>query len=230
MTRILKKKTYWRIVNKITNKCKASRIPPLFSNTNFVTDCKMKANIFINFFSDQCKLIANVSVLPMFSYVTNSRNGIIQINEQEILSLIRGINAAKSSGPDEISGRMLLLCDSSLVHPLKLIFENILSTGIYPEMWKPANVTLIHKKGEKYLAGNYRPISLLPICGKIFEKIVFNQLYYYFTNNNLISIHQSGFRPGDSTTNQLIDFVNEIHEAFDDHSSLEVRGVFFRSS
>ena len=121
---------------------------------------------------------------------------------------------------------MLLHCDSSLVHPLKLIFENILSTGIYPEIWKLASVTSIHKKGGKYLAGNYRPISLLPICGKIFEKIVFNQLYYYFMNNNLISKHQSGFRPGDSTTNQLIDFVNEIHKAFDDHSSLEVRSVF----
>ena len=45
-------------------------------------------------------------------------------------------------------------------------------------------------------------------------------------NNNLISKHQSGFRPGDSTTNQLIDFVNEILKAFDDHSSLEVRSVF----
>ena len=78
----------------------------------------------------------------------------------------------------------------------------------------------------KYLAGNYRPISLLPICGKMFEKIVFNQLYYYFMNNNLISKHQSGFRPGNMTTNQLIDFVNEIHKAFDDHSSLEVRSVF----
>ena len=161
------KKTYWRIVNKIINKCKASRIPPLLSNNNFVTDSKMKANIFINFFSDQCKLIANTSVLPMFSYVTTSRIGIIQINEQEILSLIRGINAAKSSGPDEISGRMLLLCDSSIVHPLKLIFENKLSTGIYPEIWKLANVTPFHKKGEKYLAGNYRPISLLPMWQNI---------------------------------------------------------------
>ena len=223
MTRILQKKTYWRIVNKIMNKCKASRIPPLLSNTNFVTDCKMKGNIFINFFSDQCKLIANASVLPMFSDVTNSRIGILQINEQEMLSLIRGINAAKSSGPDEIFGRMLLLCHSSIVHRLTLIFENILSTGIYPEIWKLANVTPIHKKGEKYLAAK---LQTHPICGKIFEKIVFNQLYYYFTNNNLISKHQSGFRPGHSTTNQLIDFVNKIHKAFDDHSSLEVRSVF----
>ena len=73
---------------------------------------------------------------------------------------------------------------------------------------------------------NYRPISLLPICGKIFEKTIFNSLYKYFNTNNLITKNQSGFRPGDSTTNQLLYLVNEIHEAFEDPKSLEVRAVF----
>ena len=70
----------------------------------------------------------------MFLYVTNAHLGLVQINEQEILSLIRGINHAKSGGPDEISGRMLILCDTSLVYALKLIFENVLSTGIYHQV------------------------------------------------------------------------------------------------
>ena len=73
---------------------------------------------------------------------------------------------------------------------------------------------------------NYRPISLLPICGKIFEKIIFNNLYKYLNANNLITKNQSGFRPGDSTSNQLLYLINEIHEAFDDPKSLEVRAVF----
>ena len=63
------------------NKCRAPRIPPLLINTNFITDCKMKANIFIHFFSDQCKLTVNTGVLPMFLYVTNARLRIVQINE-----------------------------------------------------------------------------------------------------------------------------------------------------
>ena len=79
-------------------------------------------------------------------------------------------------------------------------------------MWKLANVTPIYKKGDKQLVTNYRPISLLPICGKLFEKIIFN--------------NQSGFRPGDSTTNQLLYLVNEIHEAFENSKSLEIRAVF----
>ena len=66
----------------------------------------------------------------------------------------------------------------------------------------------------------------MPICGKIFEKIIFNSLYNYLNTNNLITRNQSGFRPGDSTTNQLTYLVNEIHEAFEDKNSLEVRAVF----
>ena len=85
---------------------------------------------------------------------------------------------------------------------------------------------LFTKKGDKKLVKYYRPISLLPICGKIFENIVSAQLYSYLVNHDLISKNQSGFRPGDSTTNQLIDFVNEVHKSFDDRRSLEVRSVF----
>ena len=93
-------------------------------------------------------------------------------------------------------------------------------------MWKLANVTPIFKKGDKQLIKNYRPISLLPICGKIFEKIIFNNLYAYLHTNNLISKNQSGFRPGNSTTNQLLYLLDEIHQAFDSTESLEVRAVF----
>ena len=82
------------------------------------------------------------------------------------------------------------------------------------------------QKGDKQLIENYRPISLLRICGKMFEKIIFNNLYSYLNANNLITKNQSGFRPGDSTTNQLLYLVNEIHEDFEDPKSLEVRAVF----
>ena len=84
----------------------------------------------------------------------------------------------------------------------------------------------IFKKGDKQLIKNHRPISLLPICGKILEKIIFNNLYAYIHKNNLITKNQSGFRPGDSTTNELLYLLDEIHQAFDSAKSLEVRAVF----
>ena len=91
----------------------------------------------------------------------------------------------------------------------------MLLTSIYPDIWKLANVIPIFKKGDKQSIKNYRPVSLLPICGKVFEKIIFNNLYSYLNVNNLITKNQSGFRPGDSTTDQLLYLVNEIHQAFE---------------
>ena len=121
---------------------------------------------------------------------------------------------------------MLLLCDDSAILPLKIRFSNILSTSIYPDQWKIADVTPILKKGDKQLIKNYRPISLLPIYGKILEKNIFNHLYSYLTANRLITKNQSGFHPVDSTTNHLLYLVDEIHQAFDSTECFEVRTVF----
>ena len=93
-------------------------------------------------------------------------------------------------------------------------------------MWKLSNVTPIHKNGDKQLIKNYRPTSLLPIYGKLFEKIIFKHLYNFFDSNYLFSKSQSDFRPGDSTVDQLVDFVNEIHKSFDQYLLHETPAVF----
>ena len=187
----------------------------------FILNCKEKAKLINDFFSKRCKPINNSPI-----FLTEKVFDNITIGNEEIISLIRNINPGKASGPDGISGQMLLLCDDSVILPLQIIYSNILLTSIYPDMWKLANVTPIFKKGDKQLIKNYRPISLLPICGKILEKIIFNNLYQYLNSNNFITKNQSGFRPGDSTTNQLLYLVDEIHQAFDSTACYEVRAVF----
>ena len=93
-----------------------------------------------------------------------------------------------------------------------------------PHEWKKANVVPVHKKGNKQSLKNFRPISLLPICSKILERLIFNKMFTLFTENNLISQNQSGFRPGDSCLNQLLVLTHEIYKSFDE--GFEVRGVF----
>ena len=127
---------------------------------------------------------------------------------------------------DDISIRMLKLSQKSILKPLKLIFENCLRTRLFPDQWKKANIVPIHKKGDKQLIKNYRPVSLLPICGKVFERLISSSLFNYFIENNFLSPHQSGFIPGDSCVQQLISITHEIYNTFDCNSSLEVRGVF----
>ena len=92
------------------------------------------------------QLISNSSTLPDFFYLTDKRIDTVIIQNDEILSLIRNINPNKASGSDGISGHMLRLCDDSVVLPLKIIFENILKSSTYPDLWKLANVTPIYKK------------------------------------------------------------------------------------
>ena len=99
-----------------------------------------------------------------------------------------------------------------------------MESGSFPSEWKKGNVVPIHKKDDKQCLKNYRPISLLPICGKIFEKLIFNEMFKFFIENELISPNQSGFKPGDSCINQLLAITHEIYKSFDD--GFEVRGVF----
>ena len=79
------------------------------------------------------------------------------------------------------------------------------------------------KKMTKLLK-NYRPIYLLPIYGKVLNRLLYNSIFEFFIQNNLITPNQSGFKTGDSCINQLISITHEIYKSFDD--GYEVRGVF----
>ena len=99
-----------------------------------------------------------------------------------------------------------------------------MEASTFPNDWKKGNVVPILKKGDKQILKNYRRISLLPVCGKIFEKLIFNEMFKFFIENDLILPNQSGFKPGDSCINQLLSITHDIYKSFD--CRYEVRGVF----
>ena len=121
---------------------------------------------------------------------------------------------------------MIKLCGKSITYPLKLIFEASLQEGTFPSCWKKANAVLVHKKEDKNLLKNYRPISLLPIFGKIFQRILFKYLFNYFHKNHFFTKCQSGFLPGDSCISQLLSIVHDINSSFDCDPTIDVRGAF----
>ena len=158
------------------------------------------------------------------SYKTNERLYSIKITDDDILKIIAKLDPNKAHGHDKISIRMIKICSTSICKPLRLIFNHCIDSGIYPCEWKKANVVPIHKKGDKQTLKNYRPVSLLPICGKIFERLIYNEMFGFFLDKGLISANQSGFKPGDSCINQLLSIMRNIYKSFDD--GYEVRGVF----
>ena len=95
---------------------------------------------------------------------------------------------------------------------------------------KKSNIIPVHKKNDKQLVENYGPISLLPIFDKIFEKVIFNRIYDFLLEEDLLNPNQSGFRPSDTCINQLLAITPEIFAAFDCNPSLEVRLVFLNIS
>ena len=164
-------------------------------------------------------------------YLTLSLDAILQYQMlrllvKKMLSIIRSLDPKKAHGCDDLSISMIKICDIELVKPLYLTYMKCLETGRFPSSWKKANVLPIHKKENRQLKKNYRPISLLPVCGKIFEKLIFDTTYEYLCEIQHLTPNQSGFRPGDSTVNQLLSITHKIYSAFEEFPSRETGAVF----
>ena len=97
-----------------------------------------------------------------------------------------------------------------LIKPITIIINQMLETGVFPDKLKVAKVIPLFKKGDPTLLTNYRPISLLPSLSKIFEKVIYQQLYAYFENLNLFFKGQYGFRKGHSTEMASLELVDRI--------------------
>ena len=121
---------------------------------------------------------------------------------------------------------MIKICNKSLLKPLTILFKNSTSSCCYPDILKKSHIIPVHKKNDKRLVNNYRPISLLPTFVKIFEKIIFNRIYDFLLKEELLNPNQSGFRTSHSCINQLLAITHQIFEAFDCNPPLEIRSVF----
>ena len=150
--------------------------------------CAVSNRFSIPFFAKQCTLVSNNSVLPHeFTYMMEERIQSIIFSESDVIKIIRTFDVNTVHDHDNISVTMIKLCINSVAHPLTLIIQNFMAAGTFPTQWKRANIVPIHKKNDKQIVSNYRPVSLLPICSKIFEKLIFSELFKIFEDNNLFN-------------------------------------------
>ena len=117
-----------------------------------------------------------------------------QVDENDILNIMNNLTLKTSSGIDNLSIKDIKVIKYELAKPLTLITNQVLSSGIFPDKLKIAKVIPIFKKGDDTDVNNYRAISLLPAISKIIEKVIYNQTYNYFDQNNILYAHQYGFR------------------------------------
>ena len=179
-------KAYWSILKTVLNnkKKKIPCIPRIYHRKNYITDFKEKTQIF-NFFAKQCTLVENTSKFPNDSSKrTKNLLSTILFTKDDIAKIIENFNPNEAHGFDMISIRMLKICGGSILKPLELIFKSCIENGKFPIEWKKANVVPVHKKNNKQLIENYYPISLLLVCDKILERIIYNKMFEFFLKMN----------------------------------------------
>ena len=136
------------------------------------------------------------------------------LSEDEFEEAFKSLKRNRAPGHDGLDVNIITSVYQLIKKPLLKIFNESLNLSIFPENMKIAKVTPIFKSGKKELPKNYRPISVLPCFSKILEKIMYNRVYNYLNDNNLLFYKQFGFRKGHSTDDALISLINSIYDSF----------------
>ena len=137
----------------------------------------------------------------------------IKVIEGYVFDFVKDINVGKSSGFKEISSECLRDALIVLIPQLSHIFKQSILTGKFPDKWKIGTIVPIFKGGNKEDVSNYRPVSLLPITGKIFEKILHYQIINFLDENEFLTNKQNGFRKNKSTLGSIVNFTSDIFES-----------------
>lgn len=221
-------KTTWKLISEIITKSSNKRpaFDKIILNGKIYTDKIDIANQFNNFFINVGPNLANkINTLgkPHYmNYLSRNVNEIFRFSLQSpdnIKKVLSSLRSKESSGFDGISVKFLKFLSPALVTPLTLIINQSLVTGIFPTKLKIAKVIPLLKKGHAYILDNYRPVSLLSAISKLFEKVVYNQLYEYFQRYKLFYTSQYGFRKRHSTEYATLELLDKLLHDIDDRNA-----------
>lgn len=153
---------------------------------------------------------------PLFHGDESDRLRDIHIDEDVVMKKLQQLRTDKAPGADSIAPRVLVELKDEIVLPVTEIMKCSLASGIVPDSWKTANVTPVHKAGNKQQASNYRPISLTGQICKVFESIVRDAIVDHLELYGLINGTQHGFRKGGSCLSNLLQFLDHVTQCLDD--------------
>ena len=135
---------------------------------------------------------------------------------EEVLKIIKKIDVNKACGPDKITGYLIKIT-KDVISPILTDLLNIcFRTGVFPNCLKTAEIIPLYKEGKKEKATNYRPISLLPQIGKIFEKVIASRMTKFFDKHQLLVQNQYGFRKKLSTELAVTEVYNKLLRNFEE--------------
>ena len=188
-----------------------------------INNDQLISEYFNNFFSSTGERISlslppnEVSPLSFMKNIHVTESFFLSpITIQEVIDITMSMKSKSSSGYDNLSSKLIKELIEHLAEPLTYIFNNSFLSGIFPNFYKIAKILPIFKSGDKFDPNNYRPISLLPVFSKIFEKLIYNRMLDFILKYNLINPNQYGFLKGRSTEQAMLDIVSlKIIEAIE---------------
>ena len=128
----------------------------------------------------------------------------------EIMKLIEQLPNKSSSGNDNISNTMIKELKDAIVTPLSILFNNSITSGIFPSRMKEADIVPLYKTKSKFESNNYRPISLLLTISKLLEKVIYKRTYGFFEEQNVLNNSQYGFRSKHSCEHAIAELLGEV--------------------
>ena len=209
----------WSTINELTSrKTNEQHINEIKLNESTLSDSQKISEEFNNHFAGIGPKLANEIPLSesnrsFLDYLScnslNTKFDLKPTDRSTVLSLLSKLCKSKATGLDKISSRLLRECPDLLAESLCTIFNRSIETGIFPDERKGAKVLPLFEQGERTDINNYRPISIIPVVAKVFERIIYDQAYAFLTNNNILSNCQSGFGRLHSTVTALLKVTND---------------------
>ena len=208
-------KEMWKMVNKLTNKhSKTTNITKVITDDKIIEEPRVITNTFNTFFNEIGVNLAEglpESATTPESYITPSYSilEIQNVSETDVFKLLSTIKLSKATGHNRISPKLLKDSAGVIAPTLTKIFNQSITTGIFPEDLKVSIISPLHKTGSKVECNNYRPISVLSAVAKVLEKLISNQIYLYLETNGILTQQQAGFRKNQSTETSLLNIMNK---------------------
>ena len=138
------------------------------------------------------------------------------VSELQVQKLVKDIKLAKSCSIDGLSTRLIKDAFEVLIPELTRLYNICIETGEIPRMWCHGSISPIPKtKSDSTVPKDWRPITQIPLPGKLLEKLIHEQVYFYFNENNILNNKQYGFRPGMSTSHAIFDVLKILYDGWD---------------
>ena len=199
--------------------------PLIVDGNRLITENREKVEAFCTYF--RSVLRADTAISPTSHHAPAATVGDLDITEDQVLKVLKGLQASKAPGPDGIHPAIIKPIADIIAGPICRLYQMSLDQGRLPSDWKTAAVVALHKGGAKTDFKNYRPVSLTSVVCKTLEKIVKSHLVVHLEQYKLMSETQHGFTKQRSCLTNLLCFLEEVTSKLDENKTVEVAYLDF---